>query len=225
MAEVVGLLRGDARSELHLHLQRVLAAVGDAQKARDADTVGVADVPFLAVHVPQNQVGSLPPHAGEPQQVLHVVGDLPAELRQQHPAGGDNVPRLGPPEAGGVDDLPHLLLAGLRQGLEGGEAAVEHRGHQVHPGVGALGGQAHGEQQLIGLLRVEGQGALRLRVQALQFLNDGVNILLVFHSLTSQSILPQISTKSEGEMKETGTGEKPPQGAGEGFGVFHGILP
>ena len=61
MAEVVGLLRRDALPQLPLYLQRVLAAVGKAKTAGDADAVGVADISLLPVDIPQNEVGGLTP--------------------------------------------------------------------------------------------------------------------------------------------------------------------
>ena len=160
MAEVVALLRRDALAQLHLHLERVLAAVGDAQQAGNADTVGVADVALFSVDVPQDEIGGLAPHAGEAEKVLHGVRHPPAVFLHQHLAGGYDVPGLGPPEAGGVDDFPDLLLAGVCQGLQGGEFGVEDGGHHIHPGVGTLRCQTHGKKELIGLSRVEGEGAL-----------------------------------------------------------------
>ena len=65
VAEVVGLLRGNDTAQLLLHLQGILAAVGDAQPPGDADAVGVADIAILAVNVAQDQVGGLAPHTGQ----------------------------------------------------------------------------------------------------------------------------------------------------------------
>ena len=143
--------------------------------------MGVADVPLFSVDVPQDQVGGLAAHAGQAQQVLHVVRHPAAELLHQHSAGGHDVPGLGAPEAGGVDDLPHLLLAGGGQGLQGGKLLIEDGGHHVHAGVGTLGGQADGEEELIGLFGIKGEGALRRRVEIFQFLNNGGNGFFFFH--------------------------------------------
>ena len=66
MAEVVGLLRGQDRPQLGLHFAGVLGTVGEAQQAGDADAVGVRHHHAGGVvHVPQDEVGGLPPHAGE----------------------------------------------------------------------------------------------------------------------------------------------------------------
>jgi hypothetical protein len=89
-----------------------------------------------------------------------------------------------------VDDLPDLLLRGPGQGLQGREALVEHRRHQVYPGVGTLGGEAHREEQLIGLVRVKGQGALGGGVELLELLDDGGHSRLVFHVDHLRPIIP-----------------------------------
>ena len=72
-----------------------------------------------------------------------------------------------------MDILPHLLLAGLGERSEGGKTGKKRRRNKVYPGVGALGGEPHGEEQLIVLFIV--QRAESGRVQALQLGNDGVH--------------------------------------------------
>ena len=73
MAEVVGLLRRQDGPQLLLHLSRVLGAVGQAQKAGNADAVSIRHHhPRGVVHVPQDQVGRLPAHPGQLQQLLQV---------------------------------------------------------------------------------------------------------------------------------------------------------
>ena len=180
VAEIAGLLRRDAGPQLLLHLQGVLGPVRQPQQAGDPDAVGVADVARLAVHVPQDQVGGLAAHAGQPQQVLHIVRHPAAEIRQQHLRRGHDIPGLGPPEAAGADVFPHLLRAGGGKGLQGRKPGKQRRGHLVHPGVGALGRQAHGKQQLIVLSIV--QGTRRVGIQLLQPPDDGGHLLGRFHN-------------------------------------------
>ena len=176
VAEVVGLLRGEYGPQLLFHLGGVLGTVGKAQQAGDADTVGVGHHHAGGVvHVPQNQVGGLPPHAGELQQVLHGVGDPPAIIPNQHLGGQNDVLGLGPEKAGGVDVLLHLGDLGVCQRLQGGEPGIQRRGHLVHPLVGTLGGQPDGKQELIVLFIV--QGADAVRVEHLQLLYNGADIL------------------------------------------------
>ena len=155
MAEVVGLLRGQHGPQVFLHLFRG-GIGGKPQPPRDADAVGVGHHGGLAVYVPQHQVGGLAAHPGQLQQVLHVVGDFAAKLLFDHPAGAQNVLGLGPPEPAGVDELPDLLLGALTEGLQGGEAGKQCGGHQVYPGVGALGREPHGDEKLQGVGVVQG---------------------------------------------------------------------
>ena len=175
MAEVVGLLRGEHRAELHLHFDGVLGAVCEAQLPRDTDAVGVRNHHAgHMIYIAQDQVGGLAAHAGQLQQVLHIVGHLPAELLQHHPGGGHDVPCLGTEKAGGVDVLLHLAHIGPGQGLQGGEAAEQGGGHLVDALIGALRGQPDREQQLIGLGVV--QGTDPFRIEFFQLLYDGAHI-------------------------------------------------
>ena len=194
MAEVVGLLRRDALPQLPLYLQRVLAAVGKAKTAGDADAVGVADISLLPVDIPQNEVGGLTPHAGEPQQLLHGVRHSAAERLPQHTGRGYDIPCLGTPEAAGVDVLSHLIHVRLRKGLQRGVAGKKCRGHQIHPCVGTLGRQPHGKQQLIVLAIV--QRALCVGIQGLQRRDDGGDLLFGFHLCITSYPLYQTGGKN-----------------------------
>ena len=180
MAEIAGLLRRDAGPQLLLHLQGVLGPVRQPQQAGDPDAVGVADVARLAVHVPQDQVGGFAAHAGQPQQVLHIVRHPAAEIRQQHLRRGHDIPGLGPPEAAGLDICTYLVHIGGGKGLQRGIAGKQRRRHQIDPRVGALRRQTHGEQQLIVLLIV--QRTQRVRVQRLQRRDNGADLFLRLHA-------------------------------------------
>ena len=70
MAKIVGLLRRQDLPQLLFHLKGILGPVGQTQAAGNPDAVGIADIGGLAVDVTQNQVGRLPPHAGEAGQLL-----------------------------------------------------------------------------------------------------------------------------------------------------------
>ncbi len=175
MAEVVGLLRRQDLAQLLLHLGRVLCAVGEAQPAGDADAVGVCHHHAGgAVHIPQNQVGRLAAHSGQAQQILHGVGHPAAVLAEQHLGAQHHVTAFRPEKAAGVDVLAHLVNVRLGKALQGGEPRVQGGGDLVHPLVGALGGQAHGEQQLIVLLIL--QGAEGIGVQLLQRVHNGPHV-------------------------------------------------
>ena len=179
MAEVVGFLRGNDPAQLLLHLQGILAAVGDAQPSGNADAVGVADVALLSVDITQDEVSGLAAHAGQGQQVLHIVGYLAAEPRQQLLGGGHDVPGLGPPEAAGLDVPAHLVHIGGGEGLQRGVACKQSRCHQIHPGVRTLRRQTYGKQQLVVLAVIQGAG--RVGVQLLQCRDDGGDLLCRFH--------------------------------------------
>ena len=179
MAEVVGLLRGQHPAQLLLHLSRVLGAVGQAQQPGDADAVGVRHHhPGHVIHVAQDQVGRLPPHPGQLQQLLHGTGHPAPIVPQQHLSRQDDVPGLGPEEAGGVDIVLHLRHVRPGQGLQGGEPGVKGGGDLVHPLVGTLGGQTHGKQQLIILFILQGTQAVG--IEGFQLLHDGPHLLRCF---------------------------------------------
>ena len=146
------------------------------------------------VDVPLDEVGRLASHPGQAQQVVHPGGHLPPVLLQQHPGGADDVPGLAVVKAAGADELLHLLHRALCEGLQGGEPGVEGGGDLVHPFVGALGGQPHGEEQLIVLL--VSQGADAVGVAPLQSLHDGADLLRRFHGhhLGGRGRAPRICT-------------------------------
>ena len=197
MAEVVGLLWGDGLSQLPLHLQRVLGPVGDPQAAGDADAVGVAHIGRLAEHVPKDEVRGLAAHAGETRQGLHGAGDLAAVFVNELSGAGDDVPGLAVEKTAGADVLAHLCRIRLREALQRGEAGIEGGGHLVDPLVGALGGQAHREQQLIVFLIL--QRAQPVRIDALERLNDTVHCGLGFHIVHLMGQNTTVSVKIPGE--------------------------
>ena len=173
MAEVAGLLGRDALAQLPLHLEGVLGTVGNAQTAGDADAVGVADVALLTEDVAQDKVGGLAAHTGEGSQLLHRSGNLAAVLFQKLLGAGHQVPGLAVEKAAGVDVLAHLLRVGLREALQGGKALKQGGGYLVYPLVGALGGEAHGEQQLIVLFVL--QRAQGVGIDALQCFDNALD--------------------------------------------------
>lgn len=88
---------------------------------------------------------------------------------------------------------------GVGQGLQGGEAAIESGGDLIDPLVGTLGGQPGGKEKLVILLVL--QGADSVRIQGLERLYNGDDILLAFHNvslfrLCIGNIISQIVEKS-----------------------------
>ena len=137
--------------------------------------MGVADDAARdGVQVAQQQIGGFPPHAGKAQQLLHGAGNFSAVVRQQHLTGKDDIPRLVLVEAAGADVVFHI-----RHGFQRGVGGKEGRGHQIHTGVGTLGGEPHGDHQLV-VLRVV-QGAGRVVVALLEDINDGFCLFFFVH--------------------------------------------
>ena len=141
-----------------------------------------------------NEIGRLPPYAGQAQQVLHLTGDLSVVFRKQHLGALHHVPALAPEKAAGVDVLPHLLRIRLGKGLEGWKTPVEGRRHLVHPLVRTLGGEPDGKEQLIVLLIL--QGAQGVRIALLQCVNDRPDCLFCFHRKHPLVVLYHFSTTS-----------------------------
>ncbi len=136
------------------------------------------------VNIPENEVGGLPPHAGELQQLLHGVGHFAAVVPKKHLGRGDDVVGLGPEEAAGVNVFLHLMHIGLGEGFQSGEAGVERGGHLIDPLIGTLGGEPHGKKQLMGLGVLEGTDALRVGFFEF-FHNEGGPVFLFHGGFTS----------------------------------------
>ena len=141
--------------------------------------MGVAHIGGLAVHVPQDQIGGFPSHAGEGGEILHIVGDLPTESLQKLLGTGHQILGFSIVEPTGVDVFAYLPGVRRGEGFQRGKPGEQRRCHQIHPGVGALGGQPHGEKQLIIFLIL--QRTQPLRVQLLQFFDDPQGGRLVPH--------------------------------------------
>ena len=145
MAEVVAFLGGDALAKLLFHLEGVLAAVRDTQKSGDSDAVGVADIALFTVYIAEDQIGGLSAYTGQFQEVLHIVGDLAIEFLDQHTARRYNIPRLGTPETGGVDDLAHFLFTGGGKRLQSRKLLVQYGSDHIYPCVRALSRHSYGK--------------------------------------------------------------------------------
>ena len=161
VAEITRLLRREDGAQLLFHAQRVFAAVGEAETARDADAVRVADVGGLVADVAENEVRGLASDAGETRQLLHRAGDPAAVLFKENFRALDEVFGLGIVKAAGLDGFADLFIAGVGERLERREPCVQRGGDHVHTRVGALGGEPHGEKQFIILLvlqRAQGVG-------------------------------------------------------------------
>ena len=154
------LLRRDHLFQGHFHLIGILAAVlgGQPKLSADADAVGIRHDGGVAVDIRQDQVSGLSANARQLEQFLHGIRDLSAVLLQQHDRGVFDIIGLGAEQAAGLYDGAKFLDIRRRKGFQRGETLKENRRHQIDPGIGTLGGQARGEQQLIVLLCLKGTG-------------------------------------------------------------------
>jgi hypothetical protein len=135
---------------------------GKAQALAQPAHVRVDDDPRDAVVPAQDDVGGLPADAGERDQLLHGAGDAAAEPLQQRPAHGLEGPPLLAEEPRGADERLQLLRVGAREVLRRAEAREKLRGDTVDHGVGALGGEDGGDEQLEGVAVAQGNAGLRV---------------------------------------------------------------
>ena len=187
MAEVPALHRRDNLFQLHLHLIRVLP-LRQPQPPADADAVGVGDDAGLVEDVPQDEVRGLAADAGQGGEPFQRVGELSAPLFNQLPGECLDIPGLGVEKAAGADDLFEVFDGRVRQRLEGRVAAIEHPRHLVDPLVGALGREAGGDQQLVGLFI--GEGTDGVGVFLLQRLNRPQRLFLPIFQRFNHAISP-----------------------------------
>ena len=141
---------------------RLLDAVHKADLIAQPDAVGVGDDGGLAEHIPHDQVCALAPHAGQGKQFVKSVGHPAVVLVPQHPHTGRDIPRLGVPQPAGLDDGFNVLRFG---GSQRGYAWVFGKQllhHNVHPGIRALGGQPHTDQQLPRVVIVQRAPCIRV---------------------------------------------------------------
>ncbi len=180
VAEGTLLLRLDQRGQNFLYPGRILeGAVIKAQPPADADAVGVADHPRLSVYVTQQEIGDLPPYPGQSKQGFHVVRHQAVIHPHQDVAGRFDALRLGVVQAAGTDNGLDGGQIRLGHGFRRGEGGEQLPADQVHPGVGTLSGEPHGEQQLIVLFIL--QGAEGVGVEALQRFHDPLDCGFACH--------------------------------------------
>ena len=125
----------------------------------------------FAEHIPHNQVGAFAPHAGQGEQSVKVIRHLAAVLVPQLAHTGRNIPRLAAAQPAGAHNRLNVGRVGFGQGLHAGVFGEQVLHHNVHPFVGALGGQPHFHQQLPGLAVI--QRAVGKRVFLFQPRNAG----------------------------------------------------
>ncbi|MNQ79423.1 hypothetical protein D3C85_943680 [compost metagenome] len=129
--------------------------VGQTQPMRDAKHVGVHRNGRLNAQFVQHHAGGLAPHAGQGLQVGAVQRHLAAVLLDQHPGGGDDVPRLGAIEADGGNQRDQPLLAQGQHLLRRVGDGEQGLGRLVDPHVGRLGRQGDGHDQGVGIDEIQ----------------------------------------------------------------------
>ncbi len=139
----------------------------------------VADVALLAEDIPQDEVGGFAAHTREADQFLHSAGDFAAEVIDQPLGAANDVPGLAVEEPAGVDVLAHFRRVRLCEALQGGETGVQRRCYLIYPGIGALGGEPHSEEQLVIFFVL--QGTKGVRIDAFQRFNDAFDRGFGFH--------------------------------------------
>ena len=146
-----------------LHIHRVPGA-RQSQPARHPVHVGVHhDSVRDSVAHAQDHVRGLPRHSRKREQVLHPRWDLP--LVRLHDAARGAAERAGlvVEEAGGADQLLHLLHAGIPERRGIGKAREESRRHLVHPLVRALRGEDGRDEELERIVVTERAGRVGIR--------------------------------------------------------------
>ena len=154
MTKIRGFLLGQHLPQLLLHLHRVLT-LGQTQFIGNPDAMGVADHGGLMVNISQQQIGRFPAHAGQLQKVVHIVRHFPVKVAAEHLTGQHNVTGLMAVETAGPDIFLHFGNVRVGEIVQGGEPLKQRRGDQIHPRVGTLGRQPHGNHQFIILLIVQ----------------------------------------------------------------------
>ena len=162
VAQVAAFFGRDDLPQSHLHFLRLLDAIHKADLVAQPDAVGVGHNGRFAEHIAHEEVGALAADAGQGQQFLKGGGHLTSVFVPQHPHTGRNIPRLGMSQAAGFDDGLNVLRFGGGKGGHIGVLRKQIFHHDVHPGVGALGGQTHADQQLPRMVVVQRAPGIRV---------------------------------------------------------------
>jgi hypothetical protein len=126
-----------------------------------------------AERVTEDDVRRLPSHAGQFDQGLHAGGHLagvPIDERRRHALQRF---RLRPKEARGLYLRLELVGRRLREGARVGVPSEQRRRHAIDALVGALRRENRGDEQLVGIPKVElGERARMLALELLEDLAD-----------------------------------------------------
>ena len=120
----------------------------EAQPPANTDTMGVGNHGGLAVEIANDQIGNLPPHAGERQEIVDCVGHAAAKAGEELLRHGLQILGLHAIEAAGAHQLLDLSNGSLGHGLGGGEGGEQVLANQIDAGVGALGREPRHDEKL-----------------------------------------------------------------------------
>lgn len=96
VAEIIRFLRREDGAQRLFDAHGVLVVIDETHAVGKTDAVRIHhDRAGLVKYVAENEIGALAPHAGERQEIVHVVRHLAAVLGEQHLGAGDDVARLG----------------------------------------------------------------------------------------------------------------------------------
>ena len=141
---------GDMALEVLFDFQRRLA-VGEAEPVGNPENVGVHRDDGFVVNNGGNDICRLSADARKCHQRIDVRGDLPAEIGKEFPGHGNQVRGFAVGIGDAADEGIDLVECGGGQGGGIREAFEQGRRDQVHPPVGALGGEDDGDEQLEGV--------------------------------------------------------------------------
>ena len=190
VAEIVRFLRREDGAQRLFDAHGVLVVIDETQTVRETDAVRVHhDRAGLTEHVAENEIGALAPHAGERQEIVHIVRHLAAVDLRDALRLPDEIARLAVVKAAGADELFDLADVRRRHGLHGREAREERGRDEIHARVGALRGEPHLHEQppCVPL----GERAVRHRVFALERGENSIDLFFCPHENHLAAILPR----------------------------------
>ena len=115
------------------------------------ENVGVHRDDGFVVNNGGNDICRLSADARKCHQRIDVRGDLPAEIGKEFPGHGNQVRGFAVGIGDAADEGIDLVEGGGGQGGGIREAFEQGRRDQVHPPVGALGGEDDGDEELEGI--------------------------------------------------------------------------
>ena len=146
MAEVGLALTGDEPLQLPLDLDGVVR-INQTELIGNTYAVRVRHDATQTEHIAADEVGHLPADTAELKQVLHRLGDFPAELVDERTAAATDVFRFGIVQPDRTDQLLELAFAAFGDAARVRKAFEQRAGDNVDTRVGTLRGQNRHYQQ------------------------------------------------------------------------------